>query len=454
MCETADMYLKRKLYQDLLSWKKRSNGKTALLIEGARRTGKSFLVRDFAEKEYASCIYIDFSNAGSELEEIFRDTEDLNFFFIRLQAYAGVRLESRKSAVIFDEVQQFPKARQLIKHLVADGRYDFIETGSLIGLRKNVENIVIPSEEEVLYLYPIDFEEFLWALEREETAEYIWQCFREKRAMGDALHRRTMNLFRQYLMTGGMPQSVVAYCETKEFQESEQIKRNILRLYRSDIAKFAKGYEARVAAVYDDIPSQLSRHEKRFNLSSISRSARMRTYEDAFLWLSEARIVNMSFNATDPTVGLNLSTDRLTFKCYSADTGLLISQAVDNGTFLEEEVLRAVTYGKLNINEGMLMENAVAQMLTAAGHRLFFYSRPRSAENENSKAIEVDFLIRQGKKISPVEVKSSDHMRHASLDAFSQKFSEKIGTRYVITPKDLRAEGNTLYLPLYMTMCL
>ncbi len=447
------MELKRKAFDKLEEWKNRSNGKTALLIKGARRVGKTWLARQFGKTHYESCLYVDFANMDKDLIEIFEDASHLDFFFIRLQAYFGVQLVRRKSLVIFDEVQLFPKARQLIKYLVADGRFDYIETGSLIGLRQNVENIVIPSEEESIELNPLDFEEFLWANDELALGDFIRDSFENERALGEALHRKALNLFRLYLLIGGMPQSVTAYLESGELEASEIAKRNILELYRNDVSKFAKGYEHKVIAIFDDIPSQLSRHEKRFKLSSLTKKARLRDYEDSFVWLSEAKITNLCFNATDPTVGLTLNVDRTTLKCYLADTGLLMTQAVNSGTLLKEEVLKALSYGKLEINEGMILENAVAQMLCASGHKLYFYSRAANREKKTS-AIEIDFLIRREKKICPIEVKSSPRVCHASLDLFVKRFSSRLGTRYVLYTKDLYRDKEILYLPAYMAYLL
>ncbi len=447
------MELKRKAFSKLFDWKNRSHGETALLIEGARRAGKSWLAQKFAREAYDSFIYIDFANLDNDLIDIFRDTSHLDLFFLKLQAYFQVDLLPRRSLIIFDEVQLFPKARQLIKYLVADGRFDYLETGSLISLRRNIENIVVPSEEEVLPLHPLDFEEYLWAANESQLASLLKLSFESLTPLGAALHRKTLNLFRLYLMTGGMPQAVVKYFETRNLKDSDIIKRNILRLYRTDVTKFAKGYESKVLALFDEMPSQLTRHEKKFKLSSISKAARYREYEDAFMWLAEAKIVNLCFNATDPTVGLNLNTDRLTLKCYSSDTGLLLTQAIDSGVVPEEDVLKAVTYGRLEINEGMLIENVVAQMLAASGHKLYFYSRPADRE-KHVPAIEIDFLIRRDRKICPIEVKSSVLNRHASLDAFVKRFNSRLGTRYILCTKDIRVEDKTVYLPLYMAYLL
>lgn len=447
------MILKRHAYQKLLEWKNRENGQSAMLIEGARRVGKSFLAQQFAKKEYDSYIYIDFANVAKEIIDLFENEfYNLDLFFLKLQAFCDVRLIERKSCLIFDEVQMYPKARQMIKYLVADGRYDYIETGSLISIRRNVENIVIPSEEDSMQLNPLNFEEFLDAMGEEILKEYIVQCFENKSALGDALHRKAMNMFRLYLIVGGMPQAVITYLNTKDLERVNEIKRRILKLYRDDVTKFAKGYESKVMAIFDQIPEQLTKHEKKFTLASLGKTARYREYEDAFIWLSEAKIINQCFNSTEPSVGINLNTNRMTMKCYMADTGLLITQAIEDGMFQEQEVLKAIMFDRIGINEGMFLENAVAQALVAKGHRLFFYSK---ADKENfHNNMEIDFLIRNKKKICPIEVKSSNYRKHTSLDRFGEKFSDKTGERILIYTKDLAKEGDLLCLPVYMAYYL
>ena len=445
--------LKRKIYDQLLNWKRSSNGKTALLIDGARRVGKSYITELFATQEYKSHIIIDFGNAPQDILDLFlHESSDLNLFFAKLSAYYSTTLFERNSLIVFDEVQQFPRARQLIKYLVADGRYDFLETGSLIRLKKNTENIIIPSEEEHIELLPLDFEEFLWAIGDEATVPLIRRCFEARQPLGQTLHRKIMNDFRQYILVGGMPQSVLAYQDGKNFEASDEAKRRILRLYRDDVSKFAPGYEEKVYAVFDGIPGQLSKKEKKYTLSSINKNARFRTYEDSFIWLNEAMVVNTCFNATDPNVGLALSGDHSTLKCYMADTGLLVTHTFMDSSFTDNELYKAILFDKLDINEGMIMENAVAQMLRRNGHRLYFYSRSDSKHRENH--MEIDFLIADGKKISPVEVKSANYHSHSSLDKFRKKFSHKVGTPYILYPKDLMQKDGIWHLPLYMAMFL
>lgn len=445
--------LKRKIYDSLLAWKQTSGGRTALLIDGARRVGKSYIAELFARQEYKSHIIIDFGNAPQDVLDLFlHESADLDMFFAKLGVFYSTVLHKRESLIVFDEVQQFPRARQLIKYFVADGRYDYLETGSLIRLKKNTENIIIPSEEEHLEMFPMDFEEFLWALGDEATVPLIRTCFASGKTLGQAIHRKIMNDFRQYVLVGGMPQSVLAYIDGKNFAASDEAKRRILRLYRDDISKFAAGYEEKVYAVFDGIPGQLSRKEKKYKLSSISRNARFRTYEDSFIWLNEAMVVNACFNATDPHVGLALSADHATQKCYMADTGLLVTQTFMDRAFTENELYRAILFDKLDINEGMIMENIVAQMLRGNGHKLYFYSRSDSENRENH--MEIDFLITEKKKIAPVEVKSGSRRLHSSLDKFRKKFSQNIGTSYILYPGDVAEKDGIRYLPLYMAMFL
>lgn len=445
--------LKRKIYDRLIEWKNKSQGTTALLIDGARRVGKSFITQKFAEKEYKSYIIIDFGNAPQDILDLFiNDSANLDLFFAKLSAYYSTHLYKRNSLIVFDEVQQYPRARQLVKYLVADGRYDYIETGSLISLKKNVKDIIIPSEEEHIEMYPLDFEEFLWAMGDEVTAPLIKQCFETKTPIGQSLHRKIMNDFRQYVLVGGMPQSVLAYLNGKDFEASDEAKRRILKLYRDDVSKFAEGYEDKVFAVFDGIPGQLSKKEKKYKLSSLGKQARFRTFEDSFVWLNEAMVVNTCFNSTDPNVGLALSADYTTQKCYMADTGLLVTHTFMDNSFTENELYKAILFDKLNINEGMIMENAVAQMLRANGHKLYSYSRSDSSHRENH--MEIDFLITEGKKIAPVEVKSGNYRAHSSLDKFRKRFSAKIGNLYILYDKDVMIKDGIVHLPFYMAMFL
>lgn len=445
--------MERKIYGRLLKWKNKDAGTCALLLDGARRVGKSYIAEQFGKNEYKSYLLIDFAYLQREVKEIFEnDTNDLDLFFNKLSAYYRKQLYPRNSLIIFDEVQRYPEARQLIKYLVADGRYDYLETGSLISLRMNVENIVIPSEEEHVEMFPMDFEEFLWAMGDKTTVPFLRECFENLRPLGQAVHRRVMNDFRQYMLVGGMPQAVEAYAQTKDFEAVDRIKKRILTLYREDITKFAKGYEARVLSIFDELPSQLSKIEKKYKLSGIEKGARFRVYENAFMWLAEAMVVNNCYNATDPNVGLSMSEEHSTRKCYMGDTGLLVTHSFMDSEFIDNELYRDILLDKLHVNEGMLMENIVAQELRAHGHKLYFYSRSDTNNRENH--MEIDFLIRREKKICPVEVKSGSYRRHSSLDKFRDRFSNKLSQAYLLYTKDIMVKDDVIHLPIYFALFL
>lgn len=450
--------LRRKIYTELLKWKEEEAGRTALLIDGARRVGKSYIVENFAKQEYKSYIIIDFNRVNQEVTELFENyLNDLDLFFMYLSNYYNVKLYERDTLIIFDEVQLFPRARAAIKYLVADGRYDYIETGSLMSIKKNVKDIVIPSEERHLRMYPLDFEEFLWALDNESLMDFIKVFFEKKKPLGAALHRKAMDYFRQYMIVGGMPQVVERYVETKDFERVDRVKRDILELYRADIVKHAQGYEMKVEQIFDDIPAQLQKHDKKFKLSSLKKEARFRDYEDAIFWLSDAMIVNVCYNSTAPNIGLKLNMDRVTMKCYMADTGLLISHAFDENGIVSEEIYKKLLFDKLEVNKGMIMENIVAQMLVASGHKLYFYNNP--SRDDASLRMEIDFLIAKSKitskhNISPIEVKSGGKYTLTSLKKCREKYTEQLDTLYVLHKNDLKVEEGIVYLPLYMTPLL
>lgn len=450
--------MRRKIYTELLKWKEEEAGRTALLIDGARRVGKSYIVENFAKQEYKSYIIIDFNRVNQEVTELFENyLNDLDLFFMYLSNYYNVKLYERDTLIIFDEVQLFPRARAAIKYLVADGRYDYIETGSLMSIKKNVKDIVIPSEERHLRMYPLDFEEFLWALDNESLMDFIKVFFEKKKPLGAALHRKAMDYFRQYMIVGGMPQAVERYVETKDFERVDRVKRDILELYRADIVKHAQGYEMKVEQIFDDIPAQLQKHDKKFKLSSLKKEARFRDYEDAVFWLSDAMIVNVCYNSTAPNIGLKLNMDRVTMKCYMADTGLLISHAFDENGIVSEEIYKKLLFDKLEVNKGMIMENIVAQMLVASGHKLYFYNNP--SRDDASLRMEIDFLIAKSKitskhNISPIEVKSGGKYTLTSLKKCREKYTEQLDTLYVLHKNDLKVEEGIVYLPLYMTPLL
>lgn len=457
--------LKRKAYGRLLEWKRKRSGSTALLIEGARRVGKSTLAEEFGRNEYKSCLFIDFFQASDEVKGYFQDYRtDFDTLFLYLSTYYGVDLHERESLVVFDEIQMFPLARGLVKYLVADGRYDYIETGSLLSIKQNVKDIVIPSEEESFELNPLDFEEFLWAMSEEKLADLIRLQFAALKPLPDGLHRRALGLLREYMLVGGMPEPLSLYVEHRKFSEADDAKRRILDLYRNDVARFAQGYEFRVVSILDNIPGQLSKHEKKFTLSTLEKSARMRNYEEPFFWLADSCIANLCFACDDPAVGLALSKDQGALKCYMADTGLLVSLAFSFDEKIDDNVYRAVLRGDIGINEGMLTENIVAQMLHANGHKLFFYSRSgKGGKNETGRdpRMEIDFLIvrpyanaAMKPRVCPVEVKSPRQYGTTSLDRFKEKFGKRVGTQYVLHPKQVRVENDRVFLPLYMGFCL
>ena len=449
--------MRRKIYQDLLNWKEKSQGRSALLIEGARRIGKSYIVSQFVKNEYKSHIIIDFNDMDDDLLTIFEQyLSHRDEFFLRLSLYYGVKLYERNTCIVFDEIQLYPKARAAIKYLVADGRYDYIETGSLVSIRRNVKDIVIPSEEHAIDMYPMDFEEFLWAMGEDMLMDFIRTQYEKKEPMG-SLHRKALDYFRQYMIIGGMPQAVASYVEHRDFEEVDSIKRDILRLYRNDISKYAYEAETKVTSIFEDIPAQLQKHEKKFKLSSLGNRAKMRDYEDAFFWLDDARVVNTCYNATEPSIGLRLNMERTTLKCYMGDTGLLISHAFDENALTEEQLYKKMILGKLEVNEGMLMENIVAQMLRANGHKLFFFSRSDRENAENR--MEIDFLIRKRNvtsrhNICPIEVKSSTRFTFSSLNKFCKKYAELLTSPIILYTGDVTQKEGITCLPLYMTSLL
>lgn len=452
------MIFKRKIYDKLLAWKKESQGSRSILIEGARRIGKSTIVKEFARNEYKTFLFVDFNMAGDVVKSAFANyMTDLDTFFMILSAEYNVTLHRRESIIVFDEVQQYPTARQAIKYLVADGRYDYIETGSLISIKENVREITIPSEERKMAMYPMDFEEFCWALNEKELALYIRRCFREEAPLDRALHSKAMMLFRQYILVGGMPKSVAAFIENdRSFEKADVEKRDILHLYREDIMKINSGYRSSVLAIFDQIPAFLSRSERRIVMSAVEKGASFPKYHDTFYWLADSMIVNECFNTTDPNVGLSLNEDRTYIKCYMGDTGLLVSHTFDENEIADEQLYKEILLGKLSVNEGMFYENAVAQMLVAAGHKLYFYTRYNNITHRNE--IEIDFILSNNSKLKykiyPIEVKSAEKYTTKSLSRFNEKFHSRIGRNYVIHPKNLKKEDNTLFIPAYMVFCL
>ena len=446
--------MRRKIYDRLLEWKQQRKGETALLIEGARRVGKSYIVEEFARREYRSYILIDFNIAGDDIKGLFDHyLADLDMLFMYLSNYTNTKLYERESLIVFDEVQFCPRARAAIKYLVKDRRYDYIETGSLVSIRKNTEGILLPSEEEPVDMHPMDFEEFLWATGNNMLMDFIRDRFDKQLPMGQAMHRKAMDYFRQYLIIGGMPQAVLKYTETHDFGQTDRVKRQILSLYRNSITQYAGNYATKVTSIFDELPSQLQKHEKRFRLADISKDARLRDYDSAFLWLADARIINICHSTTEPSIGLELKKVNATLKCYMADTGLLISHSFDERGIVSEEIYQKILKDKLETNNGMIIENIVAQMLRANGHKLFFYA---NADRDDKDArMEIDFLTAKDKitcrhNISPIEVKSSARYTLTSLNKCIRKYGQYLATPYVVHAADLKSEEGIVYLPLYM----
>jgi len=444
--------LYRKAYDELIQWKARG-GKSSLLIEGARRVGKTTLAKKFAKENYRSSIYIDFSKPSREVKGIFESQgDDVDSFLSYLSILTGTTLYPRESLIIFDEVQRYPQARGFLKHLVEHGQFDYVATGSLLSIKQNVDEILIPSEEEALELNPLDFEEYLIAAGERELARFLEETSRNPKVIIEGVHKKAMMHFREYMLVGGMPQAVEEYLANKDFHKVDRVKRNILRLYRNDIARFAKGYESKVISIFEGIPSQLAMKEKGFTLASISKNARMRDYEEAFFWLDDARVVNTCFNSREPSVGLGLNEDRVTLKCYMADTGLLVTHAFASRKDTDDSIYRAILFDNIGINEGMILENMVAQIFRASGRKLYYYSRRDQNNRENT--MEIDFLIIRDEgvkpKVSPVEVKSSKRYSVRSLEKFRKKFGSRIGDEIVLHPGNVSIDANRIKLPLYL----
>lgn len=449
------MVFKRKAYDKLLEWKRKSDGKSAVLLEGARRIGKSTLAETFAQNEYEDYILLDFAREDKVMRQNFQENiGDMDIFFRNLFLLKGKSLSPKKAVIIMDEVQLFPFARQAIKYLVADGRYDYIETGSLISIKKNVQDILIPSEEYRLKMFPMDFEEFMWAQGDTITIPTIRDAFQRKKALGDDVHRKIMQRFRTYMAVGGMPQAVAAYTEGATYEEIDFIKRNIVTLYEEDLKKYDEDNREKASIIYKTIPEQLESRNSHFRFSLVDKNARYKHYVDAVNFIAESMIGNECSNVTVPEVVLEAYADRSNFKLYMGDTGLLITQIMRNSEETGTDLYKAVIFDKLGINQGMILENMVAQMLRANGYSLYFHEFTDSTEKEQEKKYEIDFLIVRKKKICPIEVKSSGYKRHKSFDRFAQKYQLKMEDRFVIYGKDFKQEDGVTYLPFYMVMCL
>ena len=438
---------KRKIYQKMLEWKTKRKGETALLIQGARRIGKSTIVRQFVENEYETYILIDFSKAKKEVFELFEDLSDIDYIFMRLQVIYKVKLIERKSAIVFDEVQKQPLARQAIKHLVADGRYDFLETGSLISIKKNVKDIILPSEETKLTMYPMDYEEFKWALGDTATVDLLRMFLEKMKPLGDAAHRKLMRDFRLYMLVGGMPQAVSKYLETNNLAEVDIVKREILALYEDDLMKLDKSGKS--SAIFKAIPAQLSKGIARYQVTSIlPNESSYRTYDNIYE-LADSMTVNVVYHSDDPNVGLALTKDTSRYKLFLGDTGLFVTLVFMDKAVTDNVIYEKLLSDKLDTNLGYIYENMVSQIFRASGYELFYHTIKK---DDGKSYYEVDFLLSKGNKLIPIEVKSSGYRAHTSLDKFCDKFSGRIGKKYLVYTKDLKKEGDILYLPIYMAM--
>ena len=434
----------RKIYQQLRQWKQDNAGRSAVLVEGARRIGKSTVVEEFAKHEYKSYILIDFNKASERVKSLFDDLTDLDFIFLYLQSTYHTTLYQRESVIIFDEVQKCPMARQAIKYLVQDGRYDYIETGSLISIKQNTEHITIPSEEDAIEMYPMDYEEFRWAMGDTATLPLLRRSLEGNRSMGDDLNRQYMRDLRLYMLVGGMPQAVSEYLNTKNLRSVDMVKRKILKLYFDDFRKIDK--TGKIGRLFQAIPTMLSHGVGRFYPTAIIKGVGADKMEDLLIALEDSKTINIACHVADPNVGLPLSEDRSRMKIYVGDTGLMVTLAFWDKSFAENVIYDKLLADRLQANMGYIYENLVAQMLKSSGNSLYFHTWPKDEKHN----YEVDFLLSRGAKICPIEVKSASYKSHVSLDAFCEKFSSRVGNRYVVYTKDLRHDGETILLPIYM----
>jgi len=447
------MQIYRDIYKQILDWKQQTKGSKSLLLEGARRTGKSTIAAEFGRREYKSYVVVDFSLAGKRIRDSFDDLGNLDLFFQTLSLEYNTRLYPRESLIVFDEIQKFPRAREAVKYLVADGRYDYLETGSLISIKENVKDITIPSEERKLKMYPVTFSEFAVYLGEELLLEYIADCYAKRQPLEQSLHERAMRLIKEYMLVGGMPQAVVAYAQgNRDFEAADAEKRDILNLYRDDIKKAAAKYYSRVSALFENIPGFLSSHSRRVVLNGLDRGATYSEYDDPLFWLSDSMLCNLCYKCNDPNIGFALTKNISSVKCYMADTGLLVSLSFSKREIAQSQLYRQIMDGKLSLNQGMLYENLVAQMLTAQGRELYFYNHYN--EEKHRDDIEIDFLLSNESKtdfrIYPVEVKSSKKYSAVSLDRFAEQFAKRMAYSCVIHPRNFTADGNVLKIPPYM----
>lgn len=440
---------RRKLYDKMLQWKAERGGSTALLIKGARRVGKSTLAETFAKNEYDSYMFIDFTEVSQDIRDLFNDISDLDSLFLQLQFKFHTRLYPKKSVIVFDEVQNFPMARQAIRKLVNDGRYDYIETGSLMSIRKNVQNIRIPSEETRMTLYPMDYEEFRWALGDEVTIPLLNDAFEMRKGLGDAVTRQLLRDFRLYMLVGGMPQAVSKYIETNDLGAVDAIKREILELYADDFRKIDPTGKA--TKMFYAIPGQLNSNATRYQLSSVVEQGKKDRVEEIIQDMEDSQVVMIAHHSNDPNVGLPLHEDSDRYKMYLNDTGLFITLAFRDKDITENVIYQKLLNDKLSADLGYVYENVVAQMLKASGNELFYHTWPTESGKHN---YEIDFLLSRGSKVCPIEVKSSGYKTHASLDAFMKKYPERTAQGYLLYTKDMRKDSQILLTPVFMTMFL
>lgn len=436
---------KRKIYDEILEWKEKRSDKYALLIKGARRVGKSTIVEEFAKKEFKSYILIDFAHTSKSIIELFDDTYDLDFFFLQLQQLTGIKLYEKESVIIFDEVQLLPKARQAIKYLVADGRYKYIETGSLLSIKKNTKDILIPSEEHKISMYPMDFEEFLWAIGDEVTADTIKILLQKKKSAGNVLHRNLMLIFRLYMLVGGMPQAIETYIEQNNLQAVDETKREIIDLYEEDFTKIDG--TGLVGDIFDAIPANLSSNASRYVLSNAREGIRSEQVRELIPDMLSSYTVNIAYHANNPGVGMALEKDAGRYKLFTSDVGLFITLAFKDKKYTENVIYNKLLSDKLEANLGYVYENVVAQMLIVKGNNLFYYTMESDTSNH---LYEIDFLISVGGKICPLEVKSGNYRGHKSLDVFCKRFSSRVRDKCVVHTKDYKWENGIHYLPVYM----
>lgn len=445
--EIPEIEFKRKIYEKMIEWKEKRAPDYALFLKGPRRVGKSTIANIFGRDKYKSYLEIRFDKAPEEIKNLFINSlEDLDDLFEKLQIYYKTKLYLRDSLIILDEIQLFPEARQALKTLLEDKRYDYIETGSLASIKKNSKRILKPSEEYSLEVYPLDFEEFLWAIGDEITFDVLKRHFENLKPL-TAAHTRIKKLFRTYMLVGGMPQSVLAYVKSKDFGDVDFAKQQILNLYEEDMSNQEEENPDTLKNIFWHIPSELSKHDKKYMLSHIDPNARIRDYKGSIGWLNDAMIINMSENVSEISTAFNLSTIDPYFKCYLIDTGLLVSLTFKNKNYLDNELYKAILFDKLHVNEGMIVENAVAQAIRTNGERCYYFKKVDKISRRT--VAELDFLIRRDNKICVVESKSSDSDSIKSINYVKSAYPKRIGKCYILHDGDIKINNEIVYLPYY-----